>query len=169
LKTLLVGQRSTEKVMATDQEKVEQFSCIGHSVPRIDALDKVLGRAVYSEDLSFPGMLYGRVLRAGVPHAVIEEIDASQARAMKGVVYILCKDPGLTVTALPFGSIRSGRGSPIHRRRPWPWRPKRSQGRVRAIGWYRELPVITIPQASGKAPRSMRRQPFASFKIERKC
>ena len=39
---------------------------------QIDALDKVLGRAVYAEDISFPNMLYGRVLRAGIPHALID-------------------------------------------------------------------------------------------------
>ena len=55
------------------------FFCVGKSVPKIDALDKVLGRAVYSEDISFPDMLYGRVLRAGIPHAVIEEIDTREA------------------------------------------------------------------------------------------
>ncbi len=36
---------------------MEEFTCVGHSVPRVDALDKVLGRAVYSEDMSFPNML----------------------------------------------------------------------------------------------------------------
>ncbi len=75
--------------MSMDKEKMEQFSCIGHSVPKIDALDKVLGRALYAEDYFFPNMLYGRVLRAGIPHAVIEEIDTSKAKAMKGVVCIL--------------------------------------------------------------------------------
>lgn len=65
------------------------FSCVGYSVPRVDALDKVLGRALYSEDITFPDMLYGRVLRAGIPHAVIEEIDTREAKAMKGVVCVL--------------------------------------------------------------------------------
>lgn len=67
----------------------KHFSCVGYSVPRVDALDKVLGRAIYSEDISFPDMLYGRVLRAGIPHAVIEEIDLREAKAMKGVVCVL--------------------------------------------------------------------------------
>jgi CO/xanthine dehydrogenase Mo-binding subunit len=75
----------------------EQFFCVGHSVPKIDALDKVLGRAVYSEDISFPDMLYGRVLRAGIPHAIIEEIDVREAKALAGVACVLtAKDiPGV--------------------------------------------------------------------------
>ena len=56
-------------------ERDSPLTCVGHSVPKIDALDKVLGRAIYSEDIFFTNMLYGRVLRAGVPHAIIEEID----------------------------------------------------------------------------------------------
>lgn len=75
--------------MPTDRENLEHFSCIGHSVSRVDALGKVLGRALYSEDISFPNMLYGRVLRAGIPHAIIEEIDTSAPKAMKGVVCVL--------------------------------------------------------------------------------
>ncbi len=90
--------------MSTNQQRPEPFSCVGHSVPRIDALDKVLGRAVYAEDISFPNMLYGRVLRAGVPHAIIEEIDTRQARAMKGVVCILTAKnvPGLNRYGIAF-------------------------------------------------------------------
>jgi CO/xanthine dehydrogenase Mo-binding subunit len=82
----------------------ENFLCVGHAVPRVDALDKVLGRAVYSEDITFPDMLYGRVLRAGIPHALIEEIDPSVARGMKGVVGVLtAKDvPGINRYGIAF-------------------------------------------------------------------
>ena len=69
--------------------KKEKFLCVGQSVPRVDAMDKVLGKAVYSEDISFPDMLHGRVLRAGIPHALIEEIDVTRAEAMEGVACVL--------------------------------------------------------------------------------
>jgi CO/xanthine dehydrogenase Mo-binding subunit len=73
-------------------------------VPKVDALDKVLGRAVYSGDMKFPGMLYGRVLRAGVPHAAIEGIDVSAARDMEGVACVLtAKDvPGKNLFGIAF-------------------------------------------------------------------
>jgi len=82
----------------------KSFSCVGYPVPRVDALDKVLGKAIYSEDISFLDMLYGRVLRAGVPHAVIEEIDTREAEAMKGVVCVLTsKDiPGVNRYGIAF-------------------------------------------------------------------
>ena len=44
-------------ILKIESMEKEQFSCVGHSVPKIDALDKLLGRAVYSEDISFPDML----------------------------------------------------------------------------------------------------------------
>jgi nicotinate dehydrogenase large molybdopterin subunit len=83
---------------------VERFSCVGLPLPKIDAVDKVLGRAVYSGDISFPDMLHARVLRAGVPHAVIEEIDTSQAESLEGVVSVLtAKDiPGLNRYGIAF-------------------------------------------------------------------
>ena len=82
----------------------ETHTCVGHSVPKVDALDKVLGRALYSEDLAFPDMLYGRVLRAGVPHAIIEDIDTSRASTMDGVVCVLtAKDiPGRNLYGIAF-------------------------------------------------------------------
>jgi CO/xanthine dehydrogenase Mo-binding subunit len=82
----------------------ENFFCVGKSVPKVDALDKVLGRAVYSEDISFPELLHGKVLRAGVPHAVIEEIDTREAQAMAGVACVLtAKDiPGLNRFGIAF-------------------------------------------------------------------
>ncbi len=69
--------------------KKDQFSYVGYSVPKVDALDKVLGRALYSEDITFPNMLYGRVLRAGVPHASIEDIDVGKAKNLEGVACVL--------------------------------------------------------------------------------
>ncbi|MFH1993980.1 MAG: aldehyde oxidoreductase, partial [Pseudomonadota bacterium] len=58
---------------------------IGKSIPRLDALDKVTGRAVYSVDVDLPGMLHGAVLRSPHPHARIIEIDLAGAREIPGV------------------------------------------------------------------------------------
>ena len=87
-----------------NEDKAERFSCVGHSVPRVDSLDKVLGRAVYSEDMVFPDMLYGRVLRAGIPHGMIEGIDTREALSMKGVACVLtAKDvPGVNRFGIAF-------------------------------------------------------------------
>ncbi|MCX7682640.1 MAG: molybdopterin-dependent oxidoreductase [Anaerolineae bacterium] len=62
---------------------------IGKSVARVDARAKVTGEAKYPADLSMPGMLYGKILFAGRPHARILRIDTSAAEAVPGVVAVL--------------------------------------------------------------------------------
>lgn len=64
---------------------MDEFGVIGHSVKRSDALEKALGKAVYAGDLSFPGMLHGKVLLSTHPHARIVSVDTSSALALPGV------------------------------------------------------------------------------------
>jgi xanthine dehydrogenase YagR molybdenum-binding subunit len=53
--------------------------------PRVDAADKVTGRAEYTVDVSLPGMLHGRIVRTPLAHAQIVDVDAFAAMAMPGV------------------------------------------------------------------------------------
>ena len=39
---------------------------VGRSVRRTEGLDKARGRALYVDDLSFPGMLHGRTVRSPI-------------------------------------------------------------------------------------------------------
>ena len=55
------------------------MTTVGKPVPRIDALDKVTGRAAYVGDLEIPGMVHGLILRSPWPHARVVSIDASEA------------------------------------------------------------------------------------------
>jgi xanthine dehydrogenase YagR molybdenum-binding subunit len=55
------------------------------SGPRADVVDKVTGRVEYTVDVSLPGMLHGRIVRAPLAHAQIIEVDATAAVAMPGV------------------------------------------------------------------------------------
>ena len=65
------------------------LNVVGKPLPRPDAVAKVTGTAKYTDDFAFPGMLYARTLRAGVPHARIKHIDTFRARALPGVVAVL--------------------------------------------------------------------------------
>ncbi|MGD0025312.1 MAG: molybdopterin cofactor-binding domain-containing protein, partial [Xanthobacteraceae bacterium] len=58
---------------------------VGKATPRLEARAKVTGRAEYTHNLRLPGMLYGKVFRATVPHGRIRSIDTNAARAVKGV------------------------------------------------------------------------------------
>ncbi len=62
---------------------------IGRSIPRSDALDQVLGKIKYTEDLRFPGMLHLRFLRSKHAHAGIRRIDTSRAEVAPGVVGVI--------------------------------------------------------------------------------
>jgi CO/xanthine dehydrogenase Mo-binding subunit len=58
---------------------------VGQPTPRIDAAERVTGRAKYTADVQLPGMLYARVLRSPHPHARIVSIDTSRAQVLPGV------------------------------------------------------------------------------------
>ena len=61
------------------QGSIGPLNTVGHNVPRIDAYERVTGKATYTRDVRVPGMLYARVLRSPHPHARIRSIDVSRA------------------------------------------------------------------------------------------
>jgi 4-hydroxybenzoyl-CoA reductase subunit alpha len=62
---------------------------VGRRVPRIDAPDLASGRAVFTDDIRLPGMLYGKILTSPHAHARILRIDTSRAEALEGVKAVL--------------------------------------------------------------------------------
>jgi len=79
---------------------------VGQRIPRIDAGERVTGRAIYPADLMRPGMLVGAVKRSPHAHAVIKNVDTSKARALKGVkaVVTAADFPEIVPnTIIPFG------------------------------------------------------------------
>ncbi len=56
---------------------------------RPDGPAKIAGRLEYLTDRREPGMLVGRILRAGLPHAKIVSIDTSAAEALPGVAAVV--------------------------------------------------------------------------------
>jgi CO/xanthine dehydrogenase Mo-binding subunit len=66
-----------------------ELSVIGRSIDRRDALDKVTGAAIYSSDMTLPGMLHAKILRCPHAHARIVRIDTRRAAAVPGVHAVL--------------------------------------------------------------------------------
>ncbi len=62
---------------------------VGQVMPRPDAVAKVTGKTLYSDDFAFPDMLFGKTLRAGVPHATLSRLDVDRARVVPGVHAVL--------------------------------------------------------------------------------
>ncbi|HAA95561.1 MAG TPA: hypothetical protein DCE26_07705 [Dehalococcoidia bacterium] len=61
------------------------FQVLGKSHIRVDARDKVTGRATYAGDVYLPGMLQCKLLTSTHSHARIVSIDTSSAEALPGV------------------------------------------------------------------------------------
>src|SRR5437762_6942828 len=66
-----------------------EFSIIGKPVALIDSAAKTTGAGKYTDDLSMPGMLIGKILHSPLPHARIKKIDPSKALALEGVVCVV--------------------------------------------------------------------------------
>jgi CO/xanthine dehydrogenase Mo-binding subunit len=79
----------------TDQAAVkkltqsQQMLVVGKSVGRVDSLDKVLGKPIYTMDIVPENALYLKVVRSNVAHALLKRVDLSEARKYPGVVAVV--------------------------------------------------------------------------------
>jgi CO/xanthine dehydrogenase Mo-binding subunit len=71
---------------------VKPMKVVGHPTPRVDAAERVSGKANYTRDIYLDGMLYAHVLRSPHPHARIKSIDTSKAKAVPGVKAIITNE-----------------------------------------------------------------------------
>lgn len=70
-------------------EKTEKsLRVVGKDIKRIGALDLVLGKAKFSDDILIKGLLHLKIVRSSFPHALIKAIDTEQASKLPGVVRI---------------------------------------------------------------------------------
>ncbi len=62
---------------------------VGQSVPRVDALDKVIGRAKYTDDLCEKNAFIAKILHSTIANGIVKAIDVSEAEKIPGVVKIV--------------------------------------------------------------------------------
>ena len=62
---------------------------IGKSVPRVDAYDKVTGRAKFTDDLVPANCLVAKIYHAKIGNGIVKSIDTSKAEALDGVVKVV--------------------------------------------------------------------------------
>jgi CO/xanthine dehydrogenase Mo-binding subunit len=67
----------------------KEYRYIGKVTPRKDGAEIVTGGAKFLDDIKFPDLLHGKVLRSPYPHARIKRIDKSKAEALKGIRAVL--------------------------------------------------------------------------------
>ncbi|MGA8967120.1 MAG: xanthine dehydrogenase family protein molybdopterin-binding subunit, partial [Pseudolabrys sp.] len=106
---------------------------IGQGVPRFEDPRLVQGRGRYIDDVVYPGMAHGVVLRSPHGHAKIKSIDTKSAQAAPGVLAVLTavdwKKSGFG--DLPgHGGLKLRDGSPMYK----PRYPVLAEDRVRWVG-----------------------------------
>ena len=72
--------------------KAAAYSTLGKNAHRVDGIEKVTGKAVYTGDIALPGMAYAKILRSPVAHAKLLKVDASRAANLMGVIAVLTRD-----------------------------------------------------------------------------
>ncbi|ROL59987.1 4-hydroxybenzoyl-CoA reductase subunit alpha [Bacteroidetes/Chlorobi group bacterium ChocPot_Mid] len=83
------------------QKSAMNLSVVGKRLPKLDAPDKATGRALYTDDISLPNMLYGKALLSPYAHAKIKSINIEKAKLLQGVKVILT---GADVPDITYGT-----------------------------------------------------------------
>ena len=79
---------------------MKDYNTIRTRANRLDTPDKATGEAIYVDDISKPGMLFGAILQSPHAHAEILSIDTTEAKKLPGVkAVITSKETG----AIPYG------------------------------------------------------------------
>jgi nicotinate dehydrogenase subunit B len=86
---LTKGQKITRKLgRAASTKASSEFTVMGKSPIRVDALAKVTGKAQYSGDIRFPDLHYAKVLRPPSHAAKLKSVDTSAAEKIPGVIVV---------------------------------------------------------------------------------
>jgi len=82
-----------------DNVKKEKSGSVGRSEIRVDAVDKVTGKAIYADDFKPQGLLHASVVRSSISSGKILDLDTSEAEAMEGVEAVVTAEdvPGANV------------------------------------------------------------------------
>lgn len=122
---LLKGQKLAAVV--TEQAKLKpasEWKIAGTPVTKVNGRDFVTGKYHYTTDMSLPGMLHGKVLRAPAYGAKLKSLDDSKAKAMEGVsvvrdgdfVGVTALNPAIATKALEaFAAEWEGGGGPSNK------------------------------------------------------
>jgi isoquinoline 1-oxidoreductase subunit beta len=108
------GQLLEAAAKITPPDKValktpDQFKLIGKVAPRLDSAAKSTGKEQYTLDVALPGMLTALVLRSPRFGGTVATLDATAAKAVKGVVDVIQIPQGVAVLAQGMWAAKQGR------------------------------------------------------------
>ncbi len=81
--------------MVDDQATIEELTgakqllVVGKRIERVDSLDKVLGKPIYTMDIVPENSLYVKVVRSKYAHALLKKVDVSEASKYQGVFAVV--------------------------------------------------------------------------------
>ena len=75
------------KIKIVDQR--DKLKTVGHAEPKVDAVKLVQGKPAFTADFEKRDMLVAKVLHSPYAHALIKNIDTSEAEALEGVAAVL--------------------------------------------------------------------------------
>src|SRR5438105_14864769 len=83
---------ASEGAKMRTKDEAPTVSPIGRSTPRVDGPVKVSGKAEYTSDFRFPGMLYAVPVEATIANGRVVKLDTAAAEKMPGVRAILHRE-----------------------------------------------------------------------------
>jgi isoquinoline 1-oxidoreductase beta subunit len=112
--TLTYGELAADAALLEVPEEVPlkdptEWSLIGTSAPRLDALDKSTGRAVFGIDAGPPESRVALVARSPVFGGRVRSFDPASALAVPGVHEVIELESGVAVVARGYVAARAGR------------------------------------------------------------
>ncbi len=76
--------------MSINNSKIAKpLNVVGKPSRKVDARAKCTGQTRYADDIVLPRMLFCKILRSHLPHALIKSSDTSKALALPGVVAVI--------------------------------------------------------------------------------
>jgi CO/xanthine dehydrogenase Mo-binding subunit len=101
----LVDEAARVTILTPDL-KTKDFTVIGKPLPRVDAVEKSNGSAVFGLDVQVPGALVAVLARCPVAGGTVKSLDAAAAKAMAGVKHVVQVPQGVAVVAQTYWHAR---------------------------------------------------------------
>ena len=115
----------------------QHWTLIGQDrLPRVDAVAKSNGKAQFTQDLKFPGMLTAVVAHPPRWGATVKSFTTTQAKAVPGVVDVVQVPNGVAVLANTFWAAKKGRDALIIQ---WDEANAETRGSDQLLAEYRTL------------------------------
>jgi isoquinoline 1-oxidoreductase len=105
---------------------VDQWKIAGTSVPKVNGASFITGKHKYVSDMTLPGMLYGKILRAPAYGAILLSADVSKAKNIEGVTVV--QDGDFVGVAAPTSKLAQQALKVIDAK--WEFKPQPSRNEI---------------------------------------